>query len=104
MSWKTAKLIFYVGTLVSLVLFLGLTVDTHRQVETLSHADQLSPKAGVAQVQLQRLPYDTWVWRVLRARHDQSLLAHRERWHKSSSPHTGKIHFMAEDAAISDHG
>ena len=44
MSWKTAKLIFYIGTLVSLVLFLGLTVDTHRQVETLTHADQLSPQ------------------------------------------------------------
>lgn len=44
MSWKTAKLIFYLGTLVSLVLFLGLTIDTHRQVETLTHADQLSPQ------------------------------------------------------------
>jgi hypothetical protein len=32
MSWKTAKLIFYIGTLVSLLLFLGLTIDTHRQV------------------------------------------------------------------------
>jgi nitric oxide reductase subunit C len=44
MSWKTAKLIFYLGTLVSLGLFLVLTVDTHRQVETLSHADRLSPE------------------------------------------------------------
>jgi nitric oxide reductase subunit C len=44
MSWKTAKVIFYLGTLVSLVLFLALTVDTHRQVETLTHADQLSPE------------------------------------------------------------
>jgi nitric oxide reductase subunit C len=42
MSWKTAKLIFYLGTLVSLGLFLILTVDTHRQVETLTHADRLS--------------------------------------------------------------
>jgi len=42
MSAKTAKWIFYLGTLVSLLIFLGLTVDTHRQVETLTHADQLS--------------------------------------------------------------
>lgn len=44
MSWKTAKIIFYVGTLISLVLFLALTVDTHRQVETLTHADRLGPE------------------------------------------------------------
>jgi len=44
MSWKTAKLIFYLGTLVSLLLFLGLTADTHRQVETLTNADRLSPQ------------------------------------------------------------
>ena len=42
MSGKTARWIFYVGTLVSLVLFLGLTLDTHRQIETLTHADQLN--------------------------------------------------------------
>jgi len=42
MSAKTAKWIFYLGTLVSLAIFLGLTVDTHRQVQTLTHADQLS--------------------------------------------------------------
>ncbi|NIR45323.1 MAG: c-type cytochrome [Gemmatimonadetes bacterium] len=41
MSDKTARWIFYVGTLVSLVLFVGLTVDTHRQVATLTHADRL---------------------------------------------------------------
>ncbi len=44
MSWKFAKLVFYVGTLISLVLFLALTFDTHRQVETLTHADKLSPE------------------------------------------------------------
>lgn len=42
MSGKTAKWIFYLGTSISLVIFLGLTVDTHRQVKTLTHADQLS--------------------------------------------------------------
>ena len=109
MSWKTAKLIFYIGTLVSLVLFLGLTVDTHRQVETLTPRRSAQPagggrKAGVAQVQLQRLPYDSGLWLVLRSRHDQGLLAHRERRDKSGGPHSGKIHLLAEDAAFSRHG
>jgi len=42
MSAKTARWIFYLGTLISAALFLGLTVDTHRQIQTLTHADQLS--------------------------------------------------------------
>jgi nitric oxide reductase subunit C len=42
MTQKTAFWIFLVGTLSSAVLFLGLTWDTHRQVEILSHADKLS--------------------------------------------------------------
>ncbi|MBI3013558.1 MAG: cytochrome c [Candidatus Tectomicrobia bacterium] len=42
MSPKAARAIFYLGTLISLILFLALTVDTHRQVQTLTHADQLS--------------------------------------------------------------
>lgn len=42
MSPKAAKWIFYIGTLISLVLFLGLTVDTHRQVKALTRADQLN--------------------------------------------------------------
>jgi nitric oxide reductase subunit C len=42
MSAKTAKWIFYLGTLISLVIFLGLTLDTHRQVKSLTHTDQLS--------------------------------------------------------------
>jgi nitric oxide reductase subunit C len=33
---------FYLGTFISLVLFLGLTVDTHRQMEALTHAERLS--------------------------------------------------------------
>jgi nitric oxide reductase subunit C len=41
MSEKTAKWIFWVGTLVSLVLFLVLTVDTQGQFATLTHADKL---------------------------------------------------------------
>jgi nitric oxide reductase subunit C len=44
MTNRTAKIIFYVGTLSSLVLFLILTVDTHRQVGALTHADRLSPQ------------------------------------------------------------
>src|SRR5512138_951357 len=42
MTKKTAYWIFLIGTLSSAILFLGLTVDTHRQVEALSHADKLS--------------------------------------------------------------
>jgi nitric oxide reductase subunit C len=42
MSIKAAFWIFVVGTLASAVLFLVLTVDTHRQVAVLSHADKLS--------------------------------------------------------------
>ena len=42
MTRKTAKLIFLVGTLVSAVLFLALTWDTHRQMQALTHADRLS--------------------------------------------------------------
>jgi nitric oxide reductase subunit C len=42
MTDKTAKLIFWVGTLSSLALFLILTVDTHRQVGALTNADRLS--------------------------------------------------------------
>lgn len=39
---KLPRLIFYLGTLISLVLFLALTFDTHRQIQTLTHADRLS--------------------------------------------------------------
>lgn len=42
MSTKTAKFIFWFGTLSSAVLFLILTWDTHRQVEALTQADKLS--------------------------------------------------------------
>jgi len=42
MTSKTAKWIFYLGTLTSAALFLALTWDTHRQIGALTHADQLS--------------------------------------------------------------
>jgi len=42
MSSKTAKLIFYLGTISSAILFLSLTWDTQKQIETLTHADKLS--------------------------------------------------------------
>ncbi|MFN2128464.1 MAG: cytochrome C, partial [Anaerolineales bacterium] len=42
MSEKSAKIIFYGGTLISAILFLYLTFDTHRQVGVLTHADKLS--------------------------------------------------------------
>ncbi len=41
MKAKTAKWIFYFGTSISLVIFLGLTIDTHRQVQTLTNANKL---------------------------------------------------------------
>jgi nitric oxide reductase subunit C len=41
MTQKLAKWIFWAGTLISLGLFLALTVDTHRQFAALTHADQL---------------------------------------------------------------
>ena len=41
MSEKTAKLIFWIGTLASLGLFLALTYDTTRQFAALTHADKL---------------------------------------------------------------
>ena len=40
-SERAAKLIFWVGTLTSLALFLGLTWDTHRSFAALTHADRL---------------------------------------------------------------
>jgi nitric oxide reductase subunit C len=39
---KTAKTILWVGTLSSLILFLILTVDTHRQIHVLTKAQNLS--------------------------------------------------------------
>jgi nitric oxide reductase subunit C len=42
MTTKTAKIIFYVGTLSSAILFLVLTFDTHRQIKALTNADQLT--------------------------------------------------------------
>lgn len=41
MTTKMAKLIFYIGTLSSLVLFLALTIDTTGQFAALTHADTL---------------------------------------------------------------
>ncbi len=44
MSHKTAKLIFWSGTLISLALFLVLTIDTSRQFAALTHADKLDER------------------------------------------------------------
>jgi nitric oxide reductase subunit C len=41
MTERTAKLVFWVGTLASLLLFLALTFDTHRRFDALTHADRL---------------------------------------------------------------
>jgi nitric oxide reductase subunit C len=42
MTTKTAKWIFFAGTISSAALFLILTADTHRQIGALTHADKLS--------------------------------------------------------------
>jgi nitric oxide reductase subunit C len=44
MTKKIAFWIFVIGTVSSAILFLGLTWDTHHQVEALSHVDKLSDK------------------------------------------------------------
>ena len=44
MTKKIAFWIFVIGTVSSAIVFLGLTWDTHRQVEALSHVDKLSDK------------------------------------------------------------
>lgn len=44
MSQTSAKAIFWVGTLLSLALFLALTVDTHGKFDALTHADRLDEK------------------------------------------------------------
>jgi nitric oxide reductase subunit C len=41
MSTTVAKAIFWVGTLVSLAIFLAMTVHTHRSFDALTHADAL---------------------------------------------------------------
>ncbi len=44
MEFKAAKWIFIIGTSISAMILLGLTIDTHRQVTALTHADQLTPQ------------------------------------------------------------
>jgi len=78
MSTKLAKWIFYGGTLSSALLFLILTWDTHRQIDTLTHADKLSRQRGgrqksVSEIQLQRLPHHFRIRRVLRPRPHQGI-------------------------------
>ncbi|WP_242392825.1 c-type cytochrome [Anaeromyxobacter oryzisoli] len=44
MTERSAKLVFWAGTLVSLVLFLAMTADTHRHFAALTHADRLDER------------------------------------------------------------
>jgi len=44
MSTNLAKWIFILGTVISGVILLALTVDTQRQMAALTHSDQLSPQ------------------------------------------------------------
>ncbi len=41
MTLRSAKWIFWMGTLASLVVFGVMTVETHRQLGALTHADRL---------------------------------------------------------------
>jgi nitric oxide reductase subunit C len=41
MTDRLAKAIFWIGTLTSLAVFLGMTVETHRSFDALTHADAL---------------------------------------------------------------
>ena len=54
MSEKMAKGIFWSGTLISLILFLVLTVDTHKQFAALTHADRLSDQVVSGKKAFQR--------------------------------------------------
>ena len=44
MSDRTARLIFWIGTVASLALFLAMTVHTHGAVDALTHADALDER------------------------------------------------------------
>jgi nitric oxide reductase subunit C len=44
MSDRVAKAVFWVGTLVSLAVFLAMTVHTHRSFDALTHADRLDER------------------------------------------------------------
>jgi nitric oxide reductase subunit C len=44
MTERSAKAVFWVGTLASAVLFIGLTWDTHRSFDALTHADRLDDR------------------------------------------------------------
>jgi nitric oxide reductase subunit C len=44
MNERGAKAVFWVGTLTSAALFLGLTADTHRHFDALTHADKLDER------------------------------------------------------------
>ncbi len=44
MTERSAKIVFWVGTISSLVVFLAMTVDTHRSFDALTHADRLDAR------------------------------------------------------------
>ncbi len=54
MSERMAKAIFWVGTLVSLAVFLAMTVQTHRSFDALTHADGLDEKVVAGKRAFQR--------------------------------------------------
>lgn len=54
MKERTAKIIFWVGTVSSLALFLVLTLDTHRKFDALTNADRLDEQVVAGKAAFER--------------------------------------------------
>jgi nitric oxide reductase subunit C len=54
MTERTAKLVFWIGTLSSLALFLALTFDTHRKFDALTNADRLDDQVVAGKASFER--------------------------------------------------
>ena len=44
MTKRHTRLFFIVGTLLFSAIFVGLTIDSHRQFPALTHSDQITPE------------------------------------------------------------
>jgi len=44
MTKRQTRLFFFAGTLLFALIFIGLTIDSHRQFGALTHADQITPE------------------------------------------------------------
>lgn len=43
MTKRQTRLFFFIGTILFTAIFIGLTIDSHRQFATLTHADKITP-------------------------------------------------------------